>query len=72
MSIILATQEAEIRRIAIWSQPGQIVFKILFPKTQSERIGLVEWLKVKALNSDPSTTNKKPQNNKQTNKKQVK
>jgi hypothetical protein len=25
MPVILATQEAEIRRIAVWSQPGQIV-----------------------------------------------
>jgi hypothetical protein len=24
-SVILATQEAEIRRISVWSQPGQIV-----------------------------------------------
>jgi hypothetical protein len=27
--VILATQEAEIRRIAVQSQPGQIVFKTL-------------------------------------------
>jgi hypothetical protein len=29
MSVVLATQEAEIRRIEIWSQPRQIVCKAL-------------------------------------------
>jgi hypothetical protein len=32
MPVILATQEAEIRRIAVLSQPGQIVHKTLFQK----------------------------------------
>jgi hypothetical protein len=27
--VILATQEAEIRRIMVWSQPGQIVHETL-------------------------------------------
>jgi hypothetical protein len=31
--VILATQEAEIRRIKVQSQPGQIVHKTLFRKT---------------------------------------
>jgi hypothetical protein len=33
MPVILATQEAEIRRIVVWSQPGQIVLKTLSRKT---------------------------------------
>jgi hypothetical protein len=31
--LILATQEAEIRRIAVHTQPGQIVLKTVFQKT---------------------------------------
>jgi hypothetical protein len=53
--VILATQEAEIRRIAVQSQPSQIVHKTLSLRTLSQRIGLVEWVKVKALSSSPST-----------------
>jgi hypothetical protein len=55
--IILATQEAEIR-ISIWSQPRQIVRRPYFKKPFI-KIGLVKWLKVKALCSSPSTTEKK-------------
>jgi hypothetical protein len=33
MPAILATQEAEIRRITVQSQPAQIVHKTLFQKT---------------------------------------
>jgi hypothetical protein len=33
--VILATQEAEIRGIAVWNQPRQIVYKILFSKKPS-------------------------------------
>jgi hypothetical protein len=40
MSVILATQEAEIRRTVVESQPRQILHKTLHKK------GLVEWLKV--------------------------
>jgi hypothetical protein len=43
--IILASQEAEIRRTVVQSQPGQIVHKILSRKTLHKK-GLVEWLKV--------------------------
>jgi hypothetical protein len=45
MPVILATQEAEIRRILIQSHPRQIVCQTLSQKylTQKE---LVEWLKV--------------------------
>jgi hypothetical protein len=41
MPVILATQEAEIRRITVRSQPGKIGYleKILHKK------GLMEWLK---------------------------
>jgi hypothetical protein len=40
MSVILATQEAEIRRINIQSQPGQIVHETLSQKTlQKNRAG---------------------------------
>jgi hypothetical protein len=46
MPVILATQEAEIRRTEVQSQPRQTVHKK----------GLGEWLKVKALSSNPNTT----------------
>jgi hypothetical protein len=45
MPVILATQEAEIRRIAVRSQPGQIVHGTLSRKILYKK-GLVEWLKV--------------------------
>jgi hypothetical protein len=53
--VILATPEAEIRRIKVQSQPGEIVHETLSRKYPSHK-GLVEWLKVKALSSNPSTT----------------
>jgi hypothetical protein len=59
MPVILATQEAEIRRITVQSHPGEIVYETLSRKTLSQEIGLVEWLKVKTLSSSPSTTKKK-------------
>jgi hypothetical protein len=37
MPVILVTQEAEIRRIAVWSQPGQIVHKTLSQKNISQK-----------------------------------
>jgi hypothetical protein len=39
---ILATQEAEIRRIDVRSQPGQIVCETLSQKKLITKIGLVE------------------------------
>jgi hypothetical protein len=45
MPIILAIQEAEIRRIMAQTQPGQIVHKPLSRKNPSQKKGLVEWLK---------------------------
>jgi hypothetical protein len=41
------------------SQPGEIVHKTLSQKNPLQKIGLVEWLKVKALSSNPSTGKKK-------------
>jgi hypothetical protein len=57
MPIVLATQEAEIRRIMVPSQPWQIIHKTLSRK--SLHIRLVEWLKVKALSLNHSTAKKK-------------
>jgi hypothetical protein len=55
--IILATQEAERRRIMIRSQPGQIVLQDpIWKKLFKKRV--VEWLKVKSLSSSPSTPSK--------------
>jgi hypothetical protein len=45
--VILAIQEAEIRRIGVGSQPGQIVHEAL------------SWNKCKALSSSPNATKKK-------------
>jgi hypothetical protein len=45
MPIILATQEAEIRKITIQSQPGQIVHETLSRKYLTQKV-LMEWLKV--------------------------
>jgi hypothetical protein len=43
--VILATQEAEIRRIAVWSQSGQTVHETLSQKYPAQK-GLMEWHKV--------------------------
>jgi hypothetical protein len=59
MPVILATQEAEIRRITVRSQPGQIARKTLPQKYPSQK-RLAEWLKVKALSSNFSTEKKNP------------
>jgi hypothetical protein len=56
--VILATQEAEIRRITVQSQAGQIVHETLSLKTHYKE-GLVEWLKAQALSSSPSISKKK-------------
>jgi hypothetical protein len=42
---ILATQEAEIRRITVQSQQGETVHKTLSQKTHHKK-ALVDWLKV--------------------------
>jgi hypothetical protein len=64
LSVILATQEAKIRKITVQSQPGQTVQETLSQKTlhthtHTKTTGLAEWLKVKALSSGPSTTKNK-------------
>jgi hypothetical protein len=46
MPVILTTQEAEIRRIAVRSQPGQIVPGETPSRKTLNKKGLVEWLKV--------------------------
>jgi hypothetical protein len=61
--VIPATQGAEIRRIAVRSHLGQIVCEILSQKKPNTKIGLVEWLKVKALSSSPSITRTKQNKN---------
>jgi hypothetical protein len=55
----------EISRIAVESQPRRIVHKPLSRITLSQKIGLVEWLKVKALSSSPHTTKKKKKRKKE-------
>jgi hypothetical protein len=61
--VILATQEGDIRRILVQSQPGVRVgglHETLSQKKKKKRQKeLVEWLKVQALNSNPSTGKKK-------------
>jgi hypothetical protein len=44
MPVILATQQAEIRRISVQSQPRQILHKTLSQKYPTETKGPVEWL----------------------------
>jgi hypothetical protein len=46
MPVILATQEAEIRRIAVRSQPRQMVPLDPISKKPITKKGLVEWLMV--------------------------
>jgi hypothetical protein len=55
---ILAIQNAEIRRIAVPSQHRQIVARPFLKKPISKG-RVVEWLKVKAPHSIPSTTKKR-------------
>jgi hypothetical protein len=65
MPVILATQEAEIRRTAVGSQPRQIVHETLSRKNPSQKKRrLVEWLKVLALSSSSSTEKKEKKQDK--------
>jgi hypothetical protein len=59
MPVILATQEAEIGRIAVRSEPRQIVHGTLSQETLSQKIGLVKWLKLKPMSSSPISAKKK-------------
>jgi hypothetical protein len=45
-SVILATQEAKIRRIVVQSQPEQNSSQDLISKKTHHKKGLVEWLKM--------------------------
>jgi hypothetical protein len=56
MHVILATQKAEIMRIVVQSQPVQLVCETLSRKKNHKK-GLVEWLKVYTISSNPSTKN---------------
>jgi hypothetical protein len=58
MPIILSTQEVEIRRIMVGSQTGKIVPQDSISKNPSQKIGLVERFKVKALSSSTVPQNK--------------
>jgi hypothetical protein len=60
-TVIPATQEAEIKRISVESQPWQIVLKTLSWKKKkiTKKLDWWRWLKVKALSSNPSTKKKK-------------
>jgi hypothetical protein len=58
--IILATKAAETRRRAVRNQPGQIVCeRDPVSKNPIKNIGLVKWLKVRALSSSHNTAKKK-------------
>jgi hypothetical protein len=56
--VILATEEAEIKKIQFKASPGK-KFERPYLKKAFTKIGLVKWLKVKALSSSPSTEKKK-------------
>jgi hypothetical protein len=45
MLVILATQEAEIKRIGVQSQPRYIVQETLSGRYLTQKRGLVKWLK---------------------------
>jgi hypothetical protein len=69
MLVSLATQEAEIRRIEVESQSGQIVLETLSQKYLTQnRAGRVAQvlkylaIKCEALSSNPRTTKKKKKN----------
>jgi hypothetical protein len=59
MPVILPTEKAEIRRPGLEVRP--------YLKKPFTKIGLVEWLKVKALSLSPSTTKKKKKERKKRN-----
>jgi hypothetical protein len=44
--VILAIQEAEIRRLGVRSQPRQVAHKRLILKNPNTKTGLAEWLEV--------------------------
>jgi hypothetical protein len=56
--VILATQEAEIRRIAVQSQPGQIVCETISQKRPITKMGWWSGSRCR-LSANPSTVKKK-------------
>jgi hypothetical protein len=57
MPVILDTQEAEIKRMAVRSQPrANNSLRPYLKKKNLHKKGLEEWLKVKPLSSSPSPT----------------
>jgi hypothetical protein len=60
MPAILTTQEAEIRRIKFKAAQANSFLRPYLEKPFT-KIGLVEWLKVKALSSNSNTEKKKKQ-----------
>jgi hypothetical protein len=62
MPAILATQKAEIRRITVRSQSHANSSRDPISKNPLQKIGLVKWLKVKALSSIPSIIKQKKAN----------
>jgi hypothetical protein len=61
LPVTLATQKAEIRRIAVGANQGK-QFTRWYLKNPFTKIGLVEWLKVKVLSSSPCTNKTKQKN----------
>jgi hypothetical protein len=61
-SVILATQEARSGGSQFETSPGKQLVRPYLKKSFT-KIGLVEWLKVKALNSSYSTANNNNNNN---------
>jgi hypothetical protein len=58
MPVILATQEAEIRRITTESQLRENSSVKNYHEKPFIKKGLMEWLKMKALSSSPGITKK--------------
>jgi hypothetical protein len=58
-ALVLATQEAEIRKITVQIQPRQTSHETYLENIKHTKKGLVLWLKLKALSSSPSTEKKK-------------
>jgi hypothetical protein len=59
MPVILTAQEVEIRRHTVQGQPWSNSLQDPLSKNLNTKKRLVEWLKVEALSSSPSTTKKK-------------
>jgi hypothetical protein len=62
MPVILLTQAADIKKIMVQSQSRK-KFERPYLEKSFTKIGLMEWLKVKALSSSPNTTKNKIKQN---------